>query len=101
MSTIALGLLFYHMGRPELTLPVLATVFVFVLILTVKWRLRAYAWFWSTIAVLVMLHVTMLLLIPWTKKWVPAVTSTAVVTIDIWAMLAVISVVGHLCGSEV
>jgi hypothetical protein len=92
---------FDHMGRLELTIPVLASVAAFVFILLVKWRLRRYVWFWVTMTVLAVLHVVMLWLVPWTKKWVPAATTAGVGTIDIFAMLAVISVVGHLCGSEV
>jgi len=93
--------LFDHLGRPELMMPVLATVLAFVLILVVKRRLRHYVWFWATITVLAALHVVMLWLIPWTKKWVPAATATGIGIIDIFAMLGIISIVGNLLGSEV
>ena len=93
--------LFYRMGRPELMMPVLATVVAFVLVLVVKWRLRHYVWFWVTITVLAALHIVMLWLVPWTKKWVPATTTTGIAIIDIFAMLAIISVIGNLLRSEI
>ena len=100
-GTAALYSLFDYIGRVELTIPVLASVAAFVLILVVKWRLRRYVWFWVTITLLAAIHVAMLWLVPWTKKWVPAATTTGVGIIDIFAMLGIISIVGHLRGSEV
>ena len=88
-------------GRVELMMPVLASVFVLGLLLVLKWRLRRYAWFWITMAVFVGLQHSALLRYPWTKKWVPAATSAGIATLDTFAMLAIISVVGRLRGSEV
>jgi hypothetical protein len=93
--------LFDSMGRLELFIPVTASIAAFVLILVVKWRLRRYVWFWVTITVFAALHVAMLRLVAWPKGRIPAATSTGAGIIDIFAMLAIISVVGHLCGSEV
>ena len=89
------------MGRLELMMPVLASIFVLGLIVWVKWRLRTHPWFWLTIAMLVALHIAMICLVPWTKKWVPATTSAGIASVDVWAMLGIISIVGHLCSSDV
>ena len=93
--------LFESNGRPELMMPVWATVAAFVLILVVKWRLRHHVWFWATISVLIALHLVMLWLVPWTKRWVPALTCAGIATVDIFAMLGIISVIGNLLGSEI
>jgi hypothetical protein len=100
-GTLVIGLLFLRMGRPELTLPVGMSVGAFGFLLVVKWRLRCYVWFWATIAVFAALRVAILCLLPWTKKWVPAAACAGAASIDIYAMLVIISVVGHLSGSEV
>ncbi len=39
--------------------------------------------------------------VPWTKKWMPAATTAGIGSIDVYAMLYVISIVGRMRGSDV
>ena len=64
--------------------------------IAVKWRLRRRAWFWITITILAALHVPLILFVPWTPKWVPAIAIAAIDSADLIAMLAILSVVGKL-----
>jgi len=98
---LPIAALFDHVGRLELTLPSLASVAAICLVVVVKWRLREHAWFWITVAVFVALHVLLLVVVPWTKKWVPASTSAGIGTIDIYAMLSIVSVIGNLRRSDI
>jgi hypothetical protein len=96
--------LFDHLGRLDLVLPALNSVFVLGFAVAVKWRLRRLAWFWITMIIIAALHVPSILLVPWTAKWVPAVTIAIIDSTDFCAILFVLAVVGRfmdgLKGSE-
>jgi hypothetical protein len=85
----------------ELTIPTLASIGVLCLIVVLKWRLRVHVWFWVTLAFFLALHVMLLAAVPWTKKWMPAATTAGIGSIDVYAMLYVISIVGRMRGSDV
>jgi hypothetical protein len=44
--------------------------------------------------ILAALHVPLILFVPWTTKWVPAIAIAAIDSADLIAMLAILSVVG-------
>jgi hypothetical protein len=87
--------------RPELTIPVMGIFFVFGTVVVVKWRLRHHLWFWLTITFFAALHIAMFTFAPWMRREFSAFACTVFAAVDVYAMLAMISVVGHLCGSEV
>jgi hypothetical protein len=87
--------LFDHYGRLELALPVLNGIVVIAYLLAVKWGLRRRPWFWATMLIVVGLHVPVILLIPWTTKWVPAATIAVIDSVDFYLILAILSVVGN------
>src|SRR6266700_7473154 len=64
--------LFDHFGRLDLMLPTWNSIAVLGLAIAVKWKLRRQVWFWITIAILAALHVPLILFVPWTTRWVPA-----------------------------
>ena len=86
--------LFDHFGRLNTALPTLNCAGMLGLTIAVKWNLRRHAWFWITIAILAALHVPLVLFVPWTTKWVPALAIAAIDSGDLIAMLAILSIVG-------
>ena len=62
--------------------------------IAVKWKLRRYVWFWGTMTILAALHVPLVLFVPWTTKWVPALAIAAIDSADLIVMLAILSFVG-------
>jgi hypothetical protein len=90
---VLIGLLFNHFGRSDLERPTLVSITVLVFIIAVKWKLRARLWFWVTITFFAMLHVLLIASLTWPKEWVPALVLIGAAWIDIYAMLAAISVV--------
>jgi hypothetical protein len=85
--------LFYYFGRPDLARPTFVSVTALGFVIAVKWQLRERAWFWIMMSFFVGLHVLLVLSITWSTEWIPAVVSTGTATIDIYALLAVVSVV--------
>jgi len=64
------------------------------LAIVMRWKLRQHVWFWVTITFLAVLHLPLILFVPWTSKWIPAVVIAPVGMADLFLMLWVISVVG-------
>jgi hypothetical protein len=85
--------LFDHLRRFDLVLPALNSVFVLGFTVAVKWKLRRHAWFWGTVAILAALHVPLILFVPWTTKWVPALLIAAIDSADLIVMFAILAVV--------
>ena len=88
--------LFDHFGRLNLMLPTWNSVTVLGFILVLKRKLWSHAWFWVTIAVLAALHVPLVLFVPWTTRWVPALLIAAIDSADFCLMLWILSIVGEL-----
>jgi len=65
-----------------------------VLAIVMRWKLRRHVWFWITIVVLAGLHLPLILFVPWTAKWIPAIVIAPIGIADLYAMLWVILVVG-------
>jgi hypothetical protein len=49
----------------------------------VRWELRNYVWFWLTMACIVGAHVPLVMLVPWTSRWIPAVGLLPIVVADL------------------
>jgi hypothetical protein len=86
--------LFDHFGKLNLFLPTFNCVGMLGFAIAVKWKLRRQAWFWGTMAILAALHVPLVLFVPWTTKWVPAIAIAAIDSADLIVMLAILSVLG-------
>jgi hypothetical protein len=85
--------LFDHFGRFDLALPTINGIGVFGFVLVLKWQLRQRVWFWITMTIVVALHVLLILSIPWTTKWVPAPAYAGAASLDLTAILVILSVV--------
>src|SRR5205807_613725 len=93
-STIALALLFDHFGRFDLARPSLISVGMLAIAIALRWKLRRHLWFWITMTFLTALHLPLILFVPWTTKWIPAVVIAPFAIADLYVMLWILSVVG-------
>jgi hypothetical protein len=81
-------------GYSGLALPLMIIVGVLSLVILSKWKLKRHAWFWITMTVVAALHVPIILFVPWTTRWVPALAITVIASADFCLILWVLSVVG-------
>jgi hypothetical protein len=94
VGAISFAALFDLLGRFDLARPTLYSMGAVVLAIAVRWKLRRHVWFWVTMAIIAALHILVILFVPWTTQWVPAIVVTPIVVADLYAMLAILSVVG-------
>lgn len=95
-GSILIGLLFFHFGRLALARPTIFSVIVIATVFTVRWKQRHHVWFWVTMTIFSGLHVLLILSIPWTTRWVPAIVLAPIGIVDFYVMLVVLSAVGKL-----
>ena len=57
--------LFDKFGKLDLVVPILNTIVVLGFMLALKRKLWRYAWFWVTMLVIALLHVPLILFVPW------------------------------------
>lgn len=88
--------LFDHFRRFNLALPVLDGIAVLGFAIAVKWNLRRCVWFWITMTIIVALHVLLILYVPWTTQWVPAMAIAGILTVDLCVMFVILAVVENL-----
>lgn len=96
-----LALVLDHFGKFALARPIMFSVSVIGVAVAMRWRLKNHAWFWITMACLTAFHVPLILFIPWTTKWIPALVLTPIGIADLYAMLWAVSVVGKYMGEPV
>ena len=53
-------------------------------------------WFWVVLTIVAALNVLMILFVPWTNRWVPALAIAVIDTADLIVILAIFSIVGKL-----
>jgi hypothetical protein len=87
--------LFDHLGQLDLARPTLFFTGMIAIAIAMRWRLRQYRWFWVTMAAVLALHIAVILLVPWTTKWVPSFVIIPVGIADLYAILMILSVVGR------
>jgi len=88
--------LLIDLGRLDLALPTLNSVAVVGFTVALKRKLGRHVWFWITMAMFAALHVPLVLFVPWTTKWVPAIAIAAIDSGDLILMIAILAVVGRL-----
>jgi hypothetical protein len=94
IGSLPLYLLFVYFKRFDLARPTLTSVAIVAIAIAMRWKLRRHAWFWGTTTILAALHVALVLFVPWTTKWVPALVIIPIGLADLYVMLWVLSVVG-------
>jgi hypothetical protein len=94
VGTLILVLPFVYFGRFDLARPTVYSVAMVAIAIAMRWKLRRHVWFWGTITIFAVLHVPLILFVPWTTKWVPALVIIPIGVADLYVMLWVLSVVG-------
>ncbi len=94
-GTVLLGFLFIHFGRFDLARPSLISAGMVAIAIALRWKLRRHVWFWITMAILAALHLPLILFIPWTTRWIPAIVIAPFGIADLYVMLWVLSVIGR------
>jgi len=94
VGALLLGLLFVYFGRFDLARPTLISAGMVATAIAMRWKLKRHGWFWGTMTILVALHVPLILFVPWTTKWVPALLIIPIGFADLYVMLWALSVVG-------
>lgn len=94
LGTALLAIPFVYWKRFDLALPTFVSVAMISLAIAMRWKLRHDAWFWMTMTVLSALHFPLILLIPWTGKWIPVVVIAPFGVLDLHVMLWTVAVVG-------
>lgn len=88
--------LFDHFGEEALARPTLYSAGMVAIAIAMRWKLRRHVWFWITLTILAALHVPLILVVPWTTKWVPAIVIIPIGIVDLYVMLAILALVGEL-----
>ena len=91
--------LFDRYGELRLFLPFLDGTVVVGLAVVLKWQFRRCAWFWVAMMVITTLHVTLILLVPWPERWVPAAVWAGWAALELYLVLAVISLARQATGT--
>ncbi len=99
-GALPLYLLFVYFGRFDLARPSLISVAMVSIAIVLRWKLRQHAWFWITMTFLAVLHLTLILFVPWTTKWIPAFLIAPFGVADLYVMLWVLAVVGKFMGKQ-
>jgi hypothetical protein len=94
IGSFLMSWLFDHFGKLTITLPTLNSILILVFAIALKWKLRRRAWFWMIMAVIAALHVPLILFVPWGDRWIPALVIGAIDSVDLCAILWILSVVG-------
>lgn len=94
LGALAVLILFDHFGQLALARPTMISAAMLVIVIAMRWKLKRYVWFWITMIVFAALHVPLILFVPWTIKWVPALAIIPIGIADLFIMLWVLSVVG-------
>jgi len=100
LGAFLLCFLFDHFGKLAIARPTLYAVSVVVITIAMRWKLKEHVWFWITMASLAALHIPLILFIPWTTKWIPALVVIPIGIADSYAMLWVVSLVGKFVGQQ-
>src|SRR5579863_2936910 len=79
--------LFDHFGKFELARPALYCIGMLGIVFALKWNLRRHVWFWITMIVIILIHILLILSVPWTTKWVPAIVIVPFGIADVYAMI--------------
>ena len=82
-----------ELGRFDLATPILNCIGVLGFVIVFKRKLGRRAWFWITMTIIAALHVPLIVFIPWTTKWVPALAIAVIDSVDFIVILTILAVV--------
>ncbi len=79
-----------YLGDPGRGRAAAICVAVVIVAARARWDLKNYGWFWGTLALVIILHIPLILLVPWTSKSYPGITLLPVAVVDyaiVWACI--------------
>ena len=85
-------------GKLDLVLPTMNSILVLGFMLALKRKLWRKPWFWVTMAVIAVLHVPLILFVPWDTKWVPALAIAVIDSADFCGILLILAAIGKFMG---
>jgi hypothetical protein len=88
--------LFDHFGLFNMALPALNCVGMFGVLIYLKRDISQKPWFWLTILILVAIHAALIWYVPWTDKWVPALSVAFISSADFCLILWILAFVKRL-----
>lgn len=98
LGAIIMGFLFARFRRFELARPTLFSIVVIMFAVAMKWELRGRVWFWATMLIASALHILIILCVPWTTRWIPALVMTPIAAADVAGTLVVIKLLEKQFG---
>lgn len=93
--------MFDYFGKLSMVLPVLNCIGVFGFLIALKWKLRDRAWFWGIMTLVAAFHVPLIMFIPWTTQWVPALAIGVIDSADFCLIVWILAAVGRLIERSV
>jgi hypothetical protein len=90
--------LFAYLGDPGRGRVALIAVGLLILAARAQWNLKEYAWFWVTLAILAVLHVALVLLVPWTSRSYPGITLLPIGVVDYAILYGAIKLAEKVMG---
>jgi predicted permease len=69
---------------------------MFFIAIKMRWQFKNRGWFWITIACLMAVHVPLIMYVPWTDRWIPAVAILPIGVADLLLILGSFSLVEKL-----
>jgi hypothetical protein len=90
LGTLPVLFLFDHFGKLALARPTLSAAIVTIAV-AMRWQLRRHRWFWGTIIFVAALHIPLILLVPWTTRWIPVFLIIPIGFAELYVILWVVS----------
>ena len=81
---------FDHIGQIYLGLSVFIWLGMILLAIRIRWNLRKRLWFWATIVVVLLLHVPVVLMIPWPRMTINRITLLPIGVVDLLITLGAV-----------
>jgi phosphatidylserine synthase len=95
-GSLALCWVLNRFGRLEESIPIAGGSAMCTIAVRLKWELRDRPWFWITMAIVVLIHILLIVNIPWTSRWIPSIAMAAVASADLIVIIIIIAVVQRL-----
>lgn len=92
----SVALLLHYLKHPTLERPAAVAVIVMAVAFKIYWYLHRRWWFWLAMVVIGVLHVPIILLVPWPAGWIPAPIIIPFGTFDLIVVFALISLLEKL-----
>jgi hypothetical protein len=91
--TSPLFFLFDSLGKPGNGRAAWIGAGIILIVMKVRWELRKHTWFWITMLFVLLMHVPLIVFVPWTSRWLPAQGLTAIAVADMAVILGCLHLV--------